>query len=372
MKSISTYAPGRAELLGNHTDYNEGYVLAIAVNCGTTLTGTAREDRVLSLRSRELGKSVEIPLDQLAAEKVADWSRYTLGVVDVFRRQGLAVGGFDAEITSTLPMGAGLSSSASLENAAVLFLLKAFGGSLPPVADGAKFSQMAEHDFVGVRCGLLDQIASLMSHAAHATFIDCRTFDVRHLPLSDRVSFVLAQGREASAGRRRVQRAALGLRGRGPRARREGAARRDHRNAAGAPARDARPHFPSARGTSPARTSACWPGSDLLERGDLAGFGQLMFESHESSRVYFENSCAGAGSTGRGRAPDPGRLRRAAERRRFRRSDDQSGGARPGRGSCESAHRAVAGTNCLITRPKRARWTARGRFLVAAVYDRRR
>jgi len=290
MKSIVTYAPGRAELLGNHTDYNEGYVLAIAVDRGTTLTGRTRDDRRLSLTSRDLQKQVEIELDQLAAEKVADWARYTLGVVDVFRRQGLPVGGFSAEITSTLPMGAGLSSSASLENAAVLFLLQAFGGSLPPL-QMAKFSQMAEHDFVGVRCGLLDQIASLLSRAHHATFIDCRSFAVRHLPLSDHVSFVLAQSgvkHALVAGEYNERRSdceaaarALGVR-----------ALRDATTAMLVERRHELPDriYQRARHIT-GENERVLAGSKALEQGDLATFGALMIESHESSRVFFENSC---------------------------------------------------------------------------------
>ena len=140
----------------------------MAVDRGTTITGSARSDRQIHLRSRELGKTAMIALDQLAAERVAPWSRYALGVVDQFRRNDLPVEGFDAEISGNLPLGAGLSSSASLENATVLFLAKLFGAKLEPM-QMARLAQKAEHDFVGVRCGLLDQITSLMSTARHAT-----------------------------------------------------------------------------------------------------------------------------------------------------------------------------------------------------------
>src|ERR1700722_15878078 len=191
MTSISTYAPGRAELLGNHTDYNEGYVLALALDRGTILTGHARGDRTIRIHSKELGKTASIDLDKLAAERVSPWSRYTLGVVDQFRRNDLPIGGFEAEISGNLPIGAGLSSSASLENATVLFLAGAFGAKLDPM-QMARLSQKAEHDFVGVRCGLLDQIASLMSKGEHATFIDCRTLEVSTVPLDGKVSVVLA------------------------------------------------------------------------------------------------------------------------------------------------------------------------------------
>src|ERR1700677_4811212 len=117
MNPVTAYAPGRAELLGNHTDYNEGFVLALAVDRGTTITGQVRSDRTVRLHSRELDLTQEITLEQLAAERVAPWSRYTLGVIDQFQRNGLPVGGFEAEISGDLPLGAGLSSSASLENA---------------------------------------------------------------------------------------------------------------------------------------------------------------------------------------------------------------------------------------------------------------
>ena len=146
--------------------------MALAVDRGTTLAGQARADRKIRIHSREFDQTEEIDLDHLAAERVAPWSRYILGVVDQFRRHELPLGGFEAEISSNLPLGAGLSSSASLENATVLFLTKLFGAKLDPM-QMARFSQKAEHDFVGVRCGLLDQIASLMSRAHHATVIDC-------------------------------------------------------------------------------------------------------------------------------------------------------------------------------------------------------
>jgi galactokinase len=290
MKTISTYAPGRAELLGNHTDYNEGYVLALAVDRGITLTGQVREDRMIELRSRDLGKKESISLDHLLAEKVAGWSRYTLGVVDQFRRNEIPVGGFSAEISGTLPMGAGLSSSAALENATVLFLLEAFGGKLEPLQI-AKFSQMAEHDFVGVRCGLLDQLTSLLSRAKHATLIDCRSFQIDHVPLDGKISVILANtGVKHSLveGEYNTRRAdceaaarALGV-----------AALRDvssemleaHRGKLGDRIFRRARHIVG-------ENDRVLKGAEALRRGDFFGFGELMFASHESSRVNFENSC---------------------------------------------------------------------------------
>jgi galactokinase len=290
MTTITTYAPGRAELLGNHTDYNEGLVLAIAVDRGTTITGQVRDDGIIRLSSRELGQTEEIALDRLTAERVAPWSRYTLGVVEQFRRHDLPVGGFEADISGDLPLGAGLSSSASLENATVLFLLRAFGGKLEPM-QMARFAQMAEHDFVGVRCGLLDQIASLMSIAEDATYIDCRTFEVKHVPLDGTVSVVIANSNAKHAlvsGEYNERRADC-----------EAAA-----HTLGVKAlRDATTEMLNSRRNDLAvriyrralhitgENERVAEGSEALRRGDIARFGQLMFDSHESSRHNFENSC---------------------------------------------------------------------------------
>jgi galactokinase len=291
MNPISAYAPGRAELLGNHTDYNEGYVLALAVDRGTTLTGQARDDGMIRLHSRELGRSEEIALDRLVADQVADWSRYTLGVVDQFRRRRLALGGFEAEISGNLPLGAGLSSSAALENATVLFLLQAFGGKLDPL-EIAHVSQAAEHDFVGVRCGLLDQIASLMSRAAHATFIDCRCFAVEHVPLDRHLSVILANSGvkhalvegEYNARREDCEAAAtaLGVK-----------MLRDVSTADLEARRDDMPKriYQRARHIV-GENERVLSGVKALRAGDIREFGKLMFASHESSRTNFENSCA--------------------------------------------------------------------------------
>ncbi len=290
MNSISAYAPGRAELLGNHTDYNEGFVLALAVDRGTTITGQVRNDRMIRLHSRELDKTESISFDHLLAEKVADWSRYTLGVVDQFRRNELPLGGFDAEISGNLPLGAGLSSSASLENATVLFLLKAFGGKLEPLQI-AKFSQMAEHDFVGVRCGLLDQIASLMSKAAHTTFIDCRTFQVDHLPLSDKVSVIIANSGvkhalvegEYNQRREDCEAAAREL---GVKALRDVSLEQlqSYKSRMSDRIYHRALHIVG-------ENERVQLGATALRQGDLAQFGELMFASHESSQANFENSC---------------------------------------------------------------------------------
>lgn len=290
MNAITTYAPGRAELLGNHTDYNEGYVLAIAVDRGTTVTGRPRHDRTIRLHSRELNLTEEADLDHLAAEKTAPWARYTLGVVDVFRRHELPLGGFEAEISGNLPLGAGLSSSASLENATALFLMQAFGAKLNALQI-ARFSQKAEHDFVGVSCGLLDQIASLSSKAGHATFIDCRSYEVRHVPLPENISIILANSgvkHALVAGEYNERRAdcesaahALGVK-----------FLRDVTLDQLATQKSVLADRIYHRATHiVGENDRVLRGVEALQRGDLAAFGELMDASHESSRALFENSC---------------------------------------------------------------------------------
>jgi galactokinase len=290
MKEITAYAPGRAELLGNHTDYNEGYVLALAVDRGVTLTGHARQDRMIELRSRELQKAQTISLDALTAEKAADWSRYVLGVVDQFRRNEISLGGFEAEISSTLAMGAGLSSSAALENATGLFLLQAFGGKLEPLQI-ARFSQKAEHDFVGVRCGLLDQITSLFSRSGDVTLIDCRSFQIDFVPLDQRISVIVAntgvkhalvEG-EYNMRREDCEAAARAL---GVKALRDvsSAMLEEHRGKLSDRIYRRARHIVG-------ENERVLQGAEALRSGDPRRFGELMFASHESSRVNFENSC---------------------------------------------------------------------------------
>src|SRR5262249_34955168 len=170
---VSAYAPGRVELLGNHTDYNEGVVLGAAIDRGITITGKKRDDQVIVLDSHSLGKITvdAFPLSPLTENR---WANYILGVVHELRSLGISLGGFSAQISSNLPPACGLSSSAALELASALFLLKLNGHELPPL-DLARACQRAEHHFVGVKSGLLDQVTSLFGRANHAVFFDART-----------------------------------------------------------------------------------------------------------------------------------------------------------------------------------------------------
>ena len=171
MSPASAYAPGRVELLVNHTDYNHGVVLAAAIDRGTTVAGISRKDDHIILTSRLAGSRVHDTLRNVSQHEEAAWANYPLGVVDQFMRSGFVLRGFDAEVTSDVPLGTGLSSSAALEVATAGLLMKLHELRIPPL-EVAKLCQRAENEFVGVRSGLLDQVTSVFGRAVHVFYLD--------------------------------------------------------------------------------------------------------------------------------------------------------------------------------------------------------
>ena len=175
-------APGRLNLIGEHTDYNDGYVLPLALPYATTATVTARADGVLALRSTRRGDA-RAPVDGLEPGSVDGWAAYPAGVVWALREAGHDVaGGFDVAVDGDVPEGAGLSSSAALECAVAAALddLLGLGLSRPELA---LLAQRAENGFVGMPSGVMDQMASMSCRAAHALFLDCRSLAVEQVPL---------------------------------------------------------------------------------------------------------------------------------------------------------------------------------------------
>lgn len=185
--NASAYAPGRVELLGNHTDYNEGVVLGAAIDRGLTMRGSKQGNGKIALRSSTMG-SIEIPTSELHPLATHGWANYVLGVAVELSFSS----GFAAEISGDLPAGCGLSSSAALEVATALFLLKLQQREVP-LLDIAKACQRAEHRFVGVQSGLLDQVTSLFGRANHAVFFDCRSEEVRAIPFPKDLALVIAE-----------------------------------------------------------------------------------------------------------------------------------------------------------------------------------
>ncbi len=185
VRTETAYAPGRVEVLGNHTDYNQGVVLAAAIDRGLTMTGRTRTNGIVVLTS---GTRVEVRLPELRRLTDERWANYPLGVVQQFVLAGYHVTGFEAEITSDLPVGAGLSSSAALEVATAGLLMKLHGWRVDPL-EVAKLCRRAENEFVGVASGLLDQATSVFGRANHLVYLDCQSEQIRTIPFP--VGYVL-------------------------------------------------------------------------------------------------------------------------------------------------------------------------------------
>lgn len=179
---VAWQSPGRVNLIGEHTDYNDGFVLPLALTLGTTVEGARRDDRVLRIASREPELAmVEVPLDGLAPGSVGGWTAYVAGTAWALAEKGVSLVGADLLIDGTIPRGAGLSSSASLECSTAGALLALAGADLP-LRDIALLAQRAENVFVGVPCGVMDQFASTHARAGHLLLLDTRSLEVRHIP----------------------------------------------------------------------------------------------------------------------------------------------------------------------------------------------
>ncbi|HEX5501082.1 MAG TPA: galactokinase [Thermomicrobiales bacterium] len=198
--TVLARAPGRINLIGEHTDYNEGFVLPAAIDREVRVSATPRADRRLRLASLDLDPPADLDLDAL--RPAGAWHDYPAGVAAMLLRAGYPVRGADLTIASTVPLGGGLSSSAALEVATAL-ALAAVGGFVVPPRDLALLCQRAEHEFPGVNCGIMDQFISLFGRRGSALLLDCRSLDARVVPLDapDLVFAVTDSGvRHALAG----------------------------------------------------------------------------------------------------------------------------------------------------------------------------
>jgi galactokinase len=175
-------APGRVNLIGEHTDYNDGFVLPFALSEWVVLAGGRRDDRTWRVRSLNRRQTVTFGPDDLVPGRVEGWAAYVAGVVWALGEAGHAVQGADLVLTSDVPAGAGLSSSAALECAVLTALVDLSGVEVAPL-DRAKIARRCENEYVGAPTGLLDQAASTLCEAHNALFLDCRSADHRQVPL---------------------------------------------------------------------------------------------------------------------------------------------------------------------------------------------
>jgi galactokinase len=290
-------ARGRVNLIGEHTDYNDGFVLPAAIDLATYVGAAPRKDRRLVVYSLAFDEGVEVDLDAAPAPW-RHWSDYVVGVALGLEREGLRLSGANMMLATELPMGAGLSTSAALE-VAVGYALSDLAGSALERKGLALLCQRAENEFVGMRCGVMDQLISCCGVAGHALLIDCRTLETRAAPLDVQARLVICNtmvshelaASEYNKRREECERAVALLSAEfdGVRALRDVSPEALARHGAALPdviLRRAR-HVV----TENARTLAA---AAALEAGDLSCFGRLMNESHASLRDDYEVSCAEA------------------------------------------------------------------------------
>jgi galactokinase len=288
-------APGRVNLIGEHTDYNEGYVFPIAIDRAVYIAAQPRADRTVHLVSLDFDQVSEFSLHRIEPDPVAPWSNYVRGVAFFLEQRGLRLAGMDAVISGDVPLGAGLSSSAAIELATatafqVLNRFEMNGVEL------ALLGQRAENEFVGMRCGIMDQFIAALGQRDHALLIDCRRLAYRPVPLPPSVRVVVCD----TGKRRGLVDSEYNLR----RQQCETGVQLLQRHL---------PHIRALRDVSPddfERYRADLPevarqrvehvvyedervlkSVAALESGDVAGFGRLMDESHASLRDLYQVSC---------------------------------------------------------------------------------
>ena len=280
--AVLSRAPGRLEILGNHTDYNEGYVLSAAVTQATSFAMAPKEGSVCTLVDCALSGEFKIDLDNMDAPRKGDWTNYLKGALVELRRRGVR--------------SAGMSSSAALEMA-FCFALKTIYGIDLPKADWARVGQAVENKYMGLQSGLLDQFSSIFGRKDALILCDFRSVEVlKNVPMPPGYSIVVANTMvkhnlvESDYNKRResCERARDVIRQVCPQVKmlrdvdrkmlescRDKMDAVDYRRALHVVGEDER----------------VMRGVAFLEKGDIRSFGELLFESHESSRVNFENSC---------------------------------------------------------------------------------
>ena len=294
-RSTSCVAPGRVNLIGEHTDYSGGFVMPAAIDFRTIATIRARGDGRIVLSSKNMEEEVSYPADPLPAEARQHWSDYPMGVAWSLAEEGVRLGGYDLSLEGDVPLGAGLSSSASIEVATAMALLALAAVSLP-LATVALACQRAENAFVGARSGIMDQFIACAGELDHALVLDTRSLEYRLVPIPAHVRLIICNSmvkHEHAGGQYNVRREEV-----------EEGTRILHRLIPSiASLRDAtEDQLMECRSQMPdnvfrrcrhiiTENKRVELAASALEHGDLASFGVLMAEAHRSFRDDFEASC---------------------------------------------------------------------------------
>ena len=288
-------APGRVNLIGEHTDYNEGFVMPSAIGLRTRVAISPRLERKLLIQSQEFPQFFEFDLDNLPQQATGAWCDYVLGIAVVLQQTGHALQGANLLVQSEIPIGAGLSSSAAIEVASALALLSLKGGVLP-LPEVAKLCQHTENAFIGAHVGIMDQFVSCLGRAGHALLLDCRSLEFELIPIPDRVRMVvcntMVKHRHASGEyNRRREECEEGVRILAKwypdiRALRDLSVDQLVQHAKDVPEKI----FKRCRHVVE-ENERVRDGARLLRAGDLNGFGERMRESHRSLRDLYEVSC---------------------------------------------------------------------------------
>jgi galactokinase len=288
-------APGRVNLIGEHTDYNDGFVLPAAIDFYCWVAAAPRNDRKLIIHSRNFNETIEADLDSTSPLDKKHWANYPLGVAWALERAGKRLPGANILIAGEVPLGAGLSSSAAIEVAVGFALLHQNGYAIDRV-DLAKLCQKAENEFVGARCGIMDQFVSCHGRASHALLLDCRSLEYDLVKLPPGIQLVIcntmvkhehgsgeynARRAECEEGVRKLRAVLPGIR-----------ALRDvtlvqlqeHRKLLEPKVFLRCRHIVSENARVKSAASA-------FERGDISALGPLLRDSHRSLRDDYEVSC---------------------------------------------------------------------------------
>ncbi|WP_159881949.1 galactokinase [Paenibacillus puerhi] len=288
------HAPGRVNLIGEHTDYNGGYVFPAALTFGTTLLLRRRDDDQVGLASTNFDLRQHISIQSLKNDPADDWMNYPKGVIRELQLAGVAVGGYDMLFSGAIPNGAGLSSSASIEVVTAFALLTLEGQPIDKVKI-ALLAQKAENEFIGVQCGIMDQFAVAMGKKDHAVLLMCDTLEYRHVPFQSGAYKLVIGNTNKKRGlvdsaynerRSQCEQAVAELRSQYPELTLLGQLTLDQYNEAEHLIQD---EIVCKRARHVVEEiDRVLQSIEVLERGDLEAFGRLMNGSHASLRDLYE------------------------------------------------------------------------------------